>query len=42
MKLGLDDVLAIDGAEIKNVKDLTVNSRKGRPADAVNLCWYHS
>lgn len=42
VKLGLDAVLTIDGAEIKNVKDLTVNSREGRPADAVNSCWYHS
>ena len=28
VKLGLDAVLTIDGAEIKNVKDLTVNTLK--------------
>ena len=33
VKLGLDAVLTIDGAEIKNVKDLTVNLEKAE-ADA--------
>ena len=33
VKLGLEAVLTIDGAEIKNVKDLTVNLEKAE-ADA--------
>lgn len=33
VKLGLDAVLTIDGAEIKNVKDLTINLEKAE-ADA--------
>jgi hypothetical protein len=31
VKLGLEAVLTIDGAEITNVKDLTVSSRRPKP-----------